>query len=124
MTSEQISAFYQLGGAAAVIVVGAFFGIQWVVKTVQAMKSAPTQKKTTIITGDSVAMEDLAKTIEASNVILTENNILRREEHKDRAAMREAIGANTDALHKATSVLQDVRPELRELTREIVRSGK
>jgi hypothetical protein len=126
MDNEQISALYQLGGAAAVIVVGAFFGIQWVVRTVQAMKMSPTVKteKTTIITGDTVAMDRLAGTIEASNTILTENNVLRREEHADRHEMRKALEENTEALEKVTAVLQDVRPEIRELTREIVRSGK
>jgi hypothetical protein len=126
MDSEQISALYQLGGAAAVIVVGAFFGIQWVVRTVQAMKTSPsvTTEKTTIITGDTVAMDRLAGTIEASNTILTENNVLRREEHADRGIMRKALEDNTEALERATAVLQDIRPEIRELTREIVRSGK
>lgn len=126
MNSEQINALYQIGGAVAVIVVGAFFGIQWVMKTVQAMGGLTPVKteKTTIITGDTVAMDRLAGTIEASNVILTENNVLRREEHADREAMREAIEANTSAVEKATAAIQDVRPEIRELTREIVRSGK
>ncbi|WP_127752691.1 hypothetical protein [Devosia sp. 1566] len=126
MDSEQISALYQLGGAAAVIIVGAFFGIQWVVRTVQAMKTSPSVKteKTTIITGDTVAMDRLAGTIEASNTILTENNVLRREEHADRSMMRKALEENTEALERATAVLQDIRPEIRELTREIVRSGK
>lgn len=126
MDNEQIGALYQLGGAAAVIVVGAFFGIQWVVRTVQAMKSSPSVKteKTTIITSDTVAMDRLGQTIEASNVILTENNILRREEHADRGMMRKAIEDNTEAVEKLMGVLQDIRPEIRELTREIVRSGK
>jgi hypothetical protein len=126
MDSEQISALYQLGGAAAVIIVGAFFGIQWVVRTVQAMKMSPTVKteKTTIITGDTVAMDRLAGTIEASNTILTENNVLRREEHVDRGSMRKALEENTEAIERIMAVIQDVRPEIRELTREIVRSGR
>lgn len=126
MDSEQISALYQIGGATSVIAVGAFFGIQWVVKTVQTMKSTPSVKteKTTIITGDTVAMDRLAGTIEASNLILTENNVLRREEHADREAMRRAIEENTEATERATASIQEVRPEIRELTREIVRSGK
>lgn len=125
MDSEQLNALYQIGGAVAVIVGGAFFGIQWVVKTVQGIKPIDVKtEKTTIITGDTVAMESLAKTIEASNVILTENNVLRREEHSDREAMREAIEANTAAVEKATAALQDVRPEIRELTREVVRSAR
>jgi len=125
MTSDQIQALYQIGGAAAVVVLGAFFGIQWVLKTVQGLGVAPVKtEKTTIITGDTVAMDRLAGTIEASNTILTENNVLRREEHADRDAMRQAIMENTEAVEKAVAVIQDVRPEIRELTREIVRSAK
>ncbi|GHA27751.1 hypothetical protein GCM10007989_24550 [Devosia pacifica] len=123
MTSEQISALYQIGGAAAVIIVGALFGVQWVVKTVQAMKVAPAEKKTTIITGDSVAMHDLAATIEASNTILTENNVLRREEHDDRKALRQSLDRNTEAVERAAAMLVDARTEIRELSREIARSG-
>ena len=81
-------------------------------------------RETTIITGDTVAMDRLASTIEASSMILTENNVLRREEHADREAMRRAIEANTDATERIIAVVQDLRPEVRELTREIVRSAK
>lgn len=125
MDNEQIQALYSIGGAASVIVVGAWFGIQWVTRTVQAMKSSPSVKteKTTIITSDTVAMDRLAGTIEASNIIMTENNILRREEHADRDMMRKAIEANTEAVEKLMAILQDIRPEIRELTREIVRAA-
>lgn len=125
MDNEQIQALYSIGGAASVIVVGAWFGIQWVTRTVQAMKSNPSVKteKTTIITSDTVAMDRLAGTIEASNIIMTENNILRREEHADRDMMRKAIEANTEAVEKLMAILQDIRPEIRELTREIVRAA-
>lgn len=125
MDNEQIQALYSIGGAASVLVVGAWFGIQWVTRTVQAMKSSPSVKteKTTIITSDTVAMDRLAGTIEASNIIMTENNILRREEHADRDMMRKAIEANTEAVEKLMAILQDIRPEIRELTREIVRAA-
>ncbi|WP_172125299.1 hypothetical protein [Devosia sp. 919] len=126
MDNEQIQALYSIGGAASVIAVGAFFGIQWVMRTVQAMKMSPSVKteKTTIITSDTVAMDRLAGTIEASNLILTENNILRREEHADRSSQRKALEENTEAVERIMAVIQDVRPEIRELTREIVRSGR
>lgn len=125
MDNEQIQALYSIGGATSVLVVGAWFGIQWVTRTVQAMKSSPSVKteKTTIITSDTVAMDRLAGTIEASNIIMTENNILRREEHADRDMMRKAIEANTEAVEKLMAILQDIRPEIRELTREIVRAA-
>jgi hypothetical protein len=126
MDSEQVNALYQIGGAAGAIAVGAWFGIQWVMRTVQAMKMSPSVKteKTTIITSDTVAMDRLAGTIEANSTILTENNVLRREEHADRSAQRKAIEENTEAIERIMTVIQDVRPEIRELTREIVRSGR
>lgn len=118
MTNDQIQALYQIGGAAGLIIAAAFFGIQWVVKTVQAMGIAPIKtEKTTIITGDTVAMDQLAKTLEASNVILTENNVLRREEHADRTAMREALEENTRALEKTSQAVLYTREELRDLAR-------
>lgn len=126
MDSESLSALYQIGGAASVIAVGAFFGIQWVTRTVQAMKMAPSVKteKTTIITGDTVAMEHLAKTIEASNVILTENNVLRREEHKDREEMREALEDNTRGLEHATAQITEARRDIKDLSFQMARAGK
>jgi hypothetical protein len=54
---------------------------------------AVTTTDTKIITTDSVAMHELAATLEASNTILSENNILRKEEHADRWANR-----NTDTM--------------------------
>ena len=126
MDNEQVNALYQIGGAAGAIAVGAWLGIQWVMRTVQAMKMSPSVKteKTTIITSDTVAMDRLAGTIEASNIILTENNVLRREEHGSRTEMRKALEENTEAIERIMAVIQDVRPEIRELTREIVRSGR
>ncbi|WP_108459218.1 hypothetical protein [Devosia naphthalenivorans] len=125
MDNEQLQALYQIGGAVGIVIGASIFGIRWVVMTVRAMKETPPKtEKTTIITGDTVAMDRLASTIEASSMILTENNVLRREEHADREAMRRAIEANTDATERIIAVVQDLRPEVRELTREIVRSGK
>ena len=125
MDNEQLQALYQIGGAVGIVIGASIFGIRWVVMTVRAMKETPPKtEKTTIITGDTVAMDRLASTIEASSMILTENNVLRREEHADREAMRRAIEANTDATERIIAVVQDLRPEVRELTREIVRSAK
>lgn len=126
MDNEQLQALWQLGGAIGILVGASFFGINWVVKTVQGMRSSATVKteKTTIITSDTVAMDQLAKTLEASNVILTENNVLRREEHKDREEMREAIEENTRAIDKSTQAVVDARAEIRELAREMARAGK
>ena len=125
MDNEQLQALYQIGGAVGIVIGASIFGIRWVVMTVRAMKETPPKtEKTTIITGDTVTMDRLASTIEASSMILTENNVLRREEHADPDAMRLAIEANTDATERIIAVVQDLRPEVRELTREIVRSGR
>ena len=91
---------------------------------VAANLPAPSVEKTKIITTDSVAMEALAGSIEAANVILTENNVLRRQEHDDRKLMRERLEANTEAIERATAAVNEARQDIRELTREIVRSGK
>jgi hypothetical protein len=106
--------------------VGAFIGIQWVMKTVQAMKMAPSVKteKTTIITGDTLAMEKLAATISASNMILGENNTLRREEHADREAMREALEQNTKAVEQAKDQIIEARRDIKDLTIQMARAGK
>jgi len=94
-------------------------------KAVQIAASAPPQIRTDtkIITTDSVAMHELAATLEASNAILTENNVLRREEHNDREANRRTLQANTDAMERAVTALNEARADIRELTREIVRSS-
>lgn len=81
------------GGVTTVIVsmgVAAWAAIRKAVQIAQTQPapSTTTKEETKIITADTVAMDQLAKTLEASNVILTENNVLRREEHNDRAANR------------------------------------
>ncbi len=81
-------------------------------------------KKTTIITGDTVAMDHLAKTIEASNIILTENNVLRREERRDREAMRDAIEANTKAVEQSTSQIIEARRDITNLAFTLALGGK
>lgn len=81
----------------------------------------PVQVDTKIMTADTVAMDRLAGTVEASNVILTENNVLRKEEHADRAANREKVEANTAAIEREIAVINELRADIRELTREIVR---
>lgn len=94
-------------------------------KAAQIAAAAPPQIRTDtkIITTDSVAMHELAATLEASNAILTENNVLRREEHSDREANRRTLQANTDAMERAVTALNEARADIRELTREIVRSS-
>lgn len=94
-------------------------------KAAQIAAAAPPaiRTDTKIITTDSVAMHELAATLEASNAILTENNVLRREEHSDREANRRTLQANTDAMERAVTALNETRADIRELTREIVRSS-
>ena len=90
-------------------------------KIAASLPATSTKTETKIITTDSVAMQELAATLEASNVILTENNILRREEHADREANRHTVKANTDTLERAIVAINEARTDVRELTREIAR---
>jgi hypothetical protein len=125
MATEDLNALYQIGGAVAVVVGGMAAAIPWVLKKVKDIGTAEVKtEQTTIITADTVAMDALAKTIEASNVLLTENNVLRREEQRDRAAMREAIEDNTKAVEHSTQAVMDARAEIRELAREMARASR
>ena len=90
-------------------------------KIARTLPAPVTRTDTNIITTDSVAMQQLAATLEASNVILTENNILRREEHADREANRQTVKLNTDTLERAIGTIIEARADMRELQREIVR---
>lgn len=77
------------GGIALVVgsVVGAaWFAVRNAMKIASRLPAPITKTETNVITTDSVAMHELAATLEASNVILSENNILRKEEHADRSA--------------------------------------
>lgn len=113
------------GGITTVIVTVIFAAWAAIRKAAQIAAAAPPQIRTDtkIITTDSVAMHELAATLEASNAILTENNVLRREEHSDREANRRTLQANTDAMERAVTALNEARADIRELTREIVRSS-
>jgi hypothetical protein len=125
MTPDELNSLYQMGGAAGILVGAGFFGLRWVLKTVAAMEKVPVKtEKTTIITGDTVAMDRLAGTIEASNVILTENNVLRREEHADREEMREALHANTKAVEQVKDQIIEARRDIKDLTIQMARAGK
>ncbi len=90
-------------------------------KIADRLPAPVTTTNTKIITTDSVAMHELAATLEASNTILSENNILRREEHADREANRRVLQANTDTMERAIAVINEARSDLRELDRQIVR---
>lgn len=113
------------GGITTVVVTVGFAAWAAIRKAAQIAAAAPPQIRTDtkIITTDSVAMHELAATLEASNAILTENNVLRREEHNDRDANRRTLQANTDAMERAVTALNEARADIRELTREIVRSS-
>lgn len=77
-----------------------------------------------IYTTDTPAMDRLTEALDAANVILTENNVLRREEHADRAANREKLEENTEAMRALTAAIDPLGIDLRELSREIVRGSK
>lgn len=106
-----------IGAASAAI----WLAIRKAVQVAQSIPAPVAKTETNVITTDSVAMHELAATLEASNTILTENNVLRREEHNDREANRRTLQANTDAMERAITAINDARTDIRELTREIVR---
>ena len=88
---------------------------------VKVAKSLPGTSSTEIYTTDSPVLTRLIAALEAANVILTENNVLRREEHADRAANRARLEENTEALRAYTAAVIELRTDIRELTREFVR---
>lgn len=125
MTNEVWTSIAQWASGITLVASGVFVTIWKVLKDAKAIGSEnPKVQRTSIITGDTVAMDSLARTIEASNVILTENNILRREEHADRIEMRIAIVDNTEAIERATATVAEARIDIRDLSRDILRSGK
>ena len=110
-----------IGLIAGTVIGAAWLAVRNAMKIASRLPSPVTKTETNVITTDSVAMHELAATLEASNVILSENNVLRKEEHADREANRRTVQANTDALERAITALNDARTDIRELTREIVR---
>jgi hypothetical protein len=84
----------------------------------------PAQVDTRIMTADTVAMDRLAGSVEANNAILSENNILRREEHADRSANRTSLEANTRAMEMLVVELRELRQDVKDQTKEIVRANK
>jgi hypothetical protein len=123
-TSVDFSAIAQWGAGIGLVlgsVIGAaWFAVRNAMKIAARLPAPVTRTETNVITTDSVAMHELAATIEASNTILTENNILRREEHSDREANRRTVQANTDALERSIATINEARSDMRELRREIV----
>jgi hypothetical protein len=64
MTPEEVNSLYQMGGAVGILATGGVFGLRWVLRTVAVMEKGTVKtEKTTIITGDTVAMDRLAGTI-------------------------------------------------------------
>lgn len=108
------------GGIASVL--AAMFVAAWQAfsKARQIAETAPAPvHKTDIYTTDTLAMDRLAGTIEASNVVNTETNVLRREELADRKLLREALEANTNMNEKLMVNITEARTDIRELGREI-----
>lgn len=115
-------------GAGVTTVVVTMVGAAWLAvrnafKVAEKMPAPVMTEKTRIITTDSAAMDRLTAALEAANVILTENNILRREEHGDRENNRRTLAENTEMLERALNATNEARADIRELNREIVRLG-
>ncbi len=90
-------------------------------KAVQIAATLPAPKtvkeETKIITADTVAMERLAGQIETNNERSLTTHLMMKE-------LTVAIEQNTHQVDKACEAIAEARTEIRELTREIVRSNK
>lgn len=106
---------------------GLAIGVIW--KAIQnagkiADKLPAPQIDTKILTADTMAMDRLAGSVEANNTILSENNILRREEHADRTANRASLEANTKAMDALVFETRELRGEVRGLAFQLAKSSK
>lgn len=110
------------GGVTTVVVsmgVAAWAAIRKAVQIAQTQPapSITTKEETKIITTDTVAMERLAGQIETSNERALTTQLMMRE-------LTEAVEENTHQVDRACEALAEARTEIRELTREIVRSNR
>ena len=116
------------GWAGGVVTVLASIGFaiwQAIKRAAKIAETLPSsQISTKIVTADTVAMDRLAATVEASNMVMQANNVLRQEEHADRTANRASLEANTEAMNRLATSLNELRTDVRNLTFEIVRSAK
>lgn len=80
--------------------------------------------KTSVYTTDSVAMQQLGRSLEACNVLMTEGNALRREATEERRSLRQALDENTEMTEKSIAQLMELRNDVRLMTAELIRSQK
>jgi hypothetical protein len=125
-TPDDLPTLYSIGGAVMVMAAGGFAGFRWVMGQVKLMGSLQTieTKKTTIVTADTVAMDRLTSALDHTSVILTETNILRREELADRKLLRESLEENSKMTEHAADQAVELRREMRDLAIQMARSGK
>lgn len=83
----------------------------------------PTIHKTDVYTTDTPAMQELARSLEAANMLMTEGNALRREATDERRSLRQALDDNTEATEKSIAANTELRADVRRLTDELIRSG-
>lgn len=79
--------------------------------------------KTDVYTTDSVALQELARSLEAGNVLMTEGNALRREATDERRSLKGAIDENTETTERSIAAITELRTDVRRLTDELIRSG-
>lgn len=91
-------------------------------RTISA-NTPPQVQNTSIVTADSVAMQRLTASIEAHNVSITENNMLRREEATDRRRLIELHADLIEVTGRTRDTINEARLDVRELTKEMVRRG-
>jgi hypothetical protein len=112
------------GGVTAVLAsIGAaiWAAVSKVSKIGTAAESPPAVHKTDVYTTDSIAMERLTGALDAANVLATEANALRREATEERRTLRAALDENTEATERSLAEIGELRTDVRDLSREIVR---
>lgn len=141
MTNEELSGLYQLGGVLVVVAAGGFASLRWVVGKIKDLPLIPTETKreaTTIVTADTVAMQQLSGKLEVMHLavaelthelvkqtaLATEGNALRREATVERRSLREALDLNTEATERSMQKIDALRDEVRDLIKEFVRAQK
>ena len=99
-------------------------GVGRAIKASEGQPATTTMHRTDIYTTDSVALEQLTGATEASNILMTEGNALRREATDERRSLRQALDDNTEMTEKAVAAMTELRTDVRRLTDELIRTGR
>jgi hypothetical protein len=102
-----------------------WLGVSRATKVAEGLpQPAATIHKTDVYTTDSPALQELARSLEAGNVLMTEGNALRREATDERRSLKGALDENTEMTEKSINAITELRTDIRRLTDEFIRSGR